>query len=196
MTAFWAVLFYVNGYFFVDFSKNFFELFALPISFDVDMATLMAAYRNLQKVVHPDHFAAGTDKEKRLSLEMAAHLNDAVDTLKKPVQRAIYLLKLKSIVVDFETNTAMSPMFLMEQMELRERLEQVSQQDDAFVAIDALYEHIAGLQQVQVGQFKQAYNSIDSDSNDTYKNALDIVAEMQFIEKLRIDVERLEETLD
>jgi len=182
----------------VDSSKNFFQLFALPVSFDINMSKLMDAYRSLQKVVHPDHFASGTDKEKRLSIEMAAHLNDGVDTLKKPVKRAIYLLKLQGVDVDFEKNTAMSPMFLMDQMELREQLEVVSKQSDPFAAIDTLYERIASMQMERIEDFKIAYdriaNDIDSGGNST--NAEDIVAEMQFIEKLRIDVERLEETLD
>ena len=182
----------------MDLSKNFFQLFALPISFDIDMSKLMGAYRSLQKVVHPDHFASGTDKEKRLSIEMAAHLNDGVDTLKKPVKRAIYLLKLQGINVDFEKNTAMSPMFLMDQMELREQLEAVGKQVDPFFAIDALYERIAVMQKERIEDFKAAYNRItsDIDRDDHNSSAEDIVAEMQFIEKLRIDVERLEETLD
>ena len=182
----------------MDLSKNFFQLFALPISFDIDMSKLMDAYRSLQKVVHPDHFASGTDKEKRLSIEMAAHLNDGVDTLKKPVKRAIYLLKLQGINVDFEKNTAMSPTFLMDQMELREQLEAVGKQVDPFVAIDILYERIAVMQKERIDDFKAAYNKItsDIDSDANNSNAEDIVAEMQFVEKLRIDVERLEETLD
>jgi len=182
----------------VDLSKNFFQLFALPISFDIDMSNLMDAYRSLQKVVHPDHFASGTDKEKRLSIEMAAHLNEGVDTLKKPVKRAIYLLKLQGIDVDFEKNTAMSPMFLMDQMELREQLEVVGKQADPFAAIDALYERIASMQNARIDDFKAAYNKITNniDSVGNNSNAEDIVAEMQFIEKLRIDIERLEETLD
>ena len=132
---------------------------------------------------------------------MAAHLNEGVDTLKKPVKRAIYLLKLQGIDVDFEKNTAMSPMFLMDQMELREQLEVVGKQADPFVAIDVLYERIAIMQKERIEDFKAAYNritsDIDSDGNNCHNNnAEDIVAEMQFVEKLRIDVERLEETLD
>ncbi len=182
----------------MDLSKNFFQLFALPISFDIDMSNLMDAYRSLQKVVHPDHFASGTDKEKRLSIKMAAHLNEGVDTLKKPVKRAIYLLRLQGIDVDFEKNTAMSPMFLMDQMELREQLEVVGKQADPFVAIDVLYERIASMQNARIDDFKAAYNKITNniDSVGNNSNAEDIVAEMQFIEKLRIDIERLEETLD
>ncbi|PCJ33538.1 MAG: Fe-S protein assembly co-chaperone HscB [Moraxellaceae bacterium] len=185
----------------MDLSKNFFQLFALPESFDIDMSKLMDAYRSLAKVVHPDHFASGTDKEKRLSMEMTAHLNEGVDTLKKPVKRAIYLLGLKGVAVDFEKNTAMSPMFLMEQMELREQLEVVGQQPDPFASIDALYDRIAGMQQERIEHFKRACSTADStadstEDSDALNGAADIVAEMQFIEKLRFDVERLEETLD
>jgi len=177
----------------VDLSKNFFQIFALPVSYDVDNEKLMDSYRKLQQVVHPDLFTTATDHEKRLSAEAAAYLNDGLDTLKQPVKRAIYLLELVGVNVDFENSSAMAPAFLMEQMELRELLESVAESNDPFLALDQLYERVDVLQKKLIVEFENAYAQGDSES---LQLAANVVAEMQFVEKLRLDIEHLEELLD
>src|SRR5258706_8814504 len=57
-------------------------------------------------------------------MQMTTRVNEAYRTLKSPVLRAKYLLELHGVDVGFETNTAMPPEFLVEQMELREQLEE------------------------------------------------------------------------
>jgi len=76
-------------------SSNFFELFELPVSYDVELNQIQKKYMELQKQVHPDRFANASDAEKRLSMQQTSWLNEAQATLKNPVSRATYLLKLK-----------------------------------------------------------------------------------------------------
>ena len=104
--------------------KNHFELFGLAPAFALDLAHLDRAYRDIQAEVHPDRFAHAGDAERRASMQMTTQVNEAYRTLKSPVRRAKYLLELNGVDVGFETNTAMPPEFLMEQMELREKLEE------------------------------------------------------------------------
>src|SRR5258706_5675836 len=104
-------------------TSNHFELFGLVPAFALDIARLEAAYREIQSKVHPDRFAQAGDAERRASMQMTTQVNEAYRTLKSPVQRAKYLLALHGVDVGFETNTAMPREFLMEQMEIRERLE-------------------------------------------------------------------------
>ena len=47
-------------------TQNYFELFDLPTSYDVDISELSTRYRMLQAAVHPDKFANASDLEKRL----------------------------------------------------------------------------------------------------------------------------------
>jgi len=148
----------------VDLSKNFFQVFALPVSYHVDNEKLMDSYRKLQQVVHPDLFTTATDHEKRLSVEAAAYLNDGLETLKQPVKRAIYLLGLAGVNVDFENNSAMDPAFLMDQMELRESLELIAESSDPFLALDQLYERVDVLQRKSIVQFESAYAQGDSEA--------------------------------
>src|ERR1051326_2496998 len=104
--------------------QSHFELFGLPIAFGLDQEALEKAYREIQAQVHPDRFAHAGDAERRASLQWTTRVNEAFQVLKHPVSRARHLLELHGVDVAFETNTAMPPEFLMQQMELREKLEQ------------------------------------------------------------------------
>ena len=122
-----------------DFTKNHFELFALPVSFDIDTQALERAYRDLLREVHPDRFAAASDAEKRLAAQWAMRANEGYQTLKSPLKRGRYFLRINGIDTEEETNTAMPVDFLQQQMEWREAVEARSARDEA--RLDALAAH-------------------------------------------------------
>ncbi len=103
-----------------DFTRNHFELLGLPIAYSVDPARLEAGYRDLQSRVHPDRFASGSEAERRVAMQWATRTNEAYRTLRDPLERARYLLHLRGYDTGEESNTAMPPDFLMQQMEWRE----------------------------------------------------------------------------
>lgn len=103
-----------------DFTQNHFEMFALPVSFDIDTQALERAYRDLLREVHPDRFAAASDAEKRLSAQWATRANEGYQTLKSPLKRGRYFLKINGIDTEEESNTAMPLDFLQQQMAWRE----------------------------------------------------------------------------
>ena len=98
---------------------NYFQLFNLPVSLNLDKAQLSRAYQTLQQLTHPDKFASGSDQEKRIALQKNAQVNDAYSTLKHPLSRAQHILALRGIVIDGEQHTMQDTAFLMQQMELR-----------------------------------------------------------------------------
>src|SRR5512145_1669287 len=100
-----------------------FDLLGLAPAYALESEALDRSYREIQSRVHPDRFAHAGDAERRASLQWTTRVNEAYRTLKDPVQRAKHLLELHGVDVAFETNTAMPPEFLMQQMELREALE-------------------------------------------------------------------------
>ena len=106
-----------------------FELFALPRAFALDRAELDERRRSLQALTHPDRFATQGGAAQRIALQWAVRVNEAYERLKEPVQRAAYLCELLGQRIDAHTNTAMPAAFLMQQMELREAL------DDACTAV-------------------------------------------------------------
>ena len=102
---------------------NYFEFFHLPQQFSIDRKALDAAYLKIQQEVHPDRFARASDSEKRQSLQIATFANTAYQTLKQAIKRGLYLCELYGLDPQLETNTAMPKDFLIQQMELRESMD-------------------------------------------------------------------------
>jgi molecular chaperone HscB len=106
----------------IDFSQDYFALFGLPARYRFDPAELDAAYRKLQTEVHPDRFASAGDDERRLALQSSSRVNEAYRALRSPVERANYLLLLRGVDALAETDTALPPEFLEQQLECRETM--------------------------------------------------------------------------
>jgi molecular chaperone HscB len=172
--------------------KNHFELFGLPVAFDLDADDLASRYRELQRRVHPDKFASASDQERRLSLQMTAQVNEAFQTLKDPVRRGRYLLGLRGVDTGEETDTAMDTAFLMEQMEWREHLDEIRQADNPRKRLVELANRIGQRMQDKIGDFR---NAIARDTPEQTGRARNLVREMQFLEKMRREIDNLEEEL-
>jgi molecular chaperone HscB len=121
----------------MNLNQNHFELFGLPARFAVDSAELDRRYRELQREVHPDRFAAAPDAERRVSMQLATRVNEAYQTLKSPLRRAVYILQMRGVDPKLETNTAMPAEFLVEQMDWRERIEAGAEKPEALLALQA-----------------------------------------------------------
>ena len=104
---------------------NYFELFELPVSIQINKATLAQKYFELQKKYHPDFFAKGTEHEQAEALEISSQLNKALKTLKNQDQTIKYVLQLKQLLEE-EEKYQLPPEFLMDMMELNEELSENS----------------------------------------------------------------------
>ncbi len=125
----------------IDFSQDYFALFGLPARYRFDPAELDAAYRKLQTEVHPDRFAAAGDDERRLALQSSSRVNEAYRALRSPLERAHYLLLLRGVDALAETDTALPPEFLEQQLEWREAMAEAVAKRDAG-ALSALKEKV------------------------------------------------------
>ena len=173
-----AVFIRTIGIMLIDFSKNHFELFGLPVSFQLDMTQLEQAYRQLQSQVHPDKHAHLGETEKRLALQWATQANHAYQTLRQPLARARYLLQLNGIDTQEETNTAMPADFLMEQMEWREAIgdAKATQDINELEALSHRLRHEVQQMQRIVAQLL--------DEQQAYAKAAELVRKLRFFEKL------------
>lgn len=77
---------------------NYFEVFALPRKLRLDTVALEREFYRLSRRLHPDVYARASQQEQDWSLANSSLLNDAYRTLKDPVKRTEYLLKLEGIV--------------------------------------------------------------------------------------------------
>ena len=168
-------------------TSSHFELFGLPPAFSLDLGMLEKAYREIQSQVHPDRFARAGDAERRASLQWTTRVNEAYRTLKNPVQRAKHLLELHGVDVAFETNTAMPAEFLMQQMEVREKLEEAK---DA-KALDVLRAELVTERNALVGEVAEAI-----DTNKNYTGAADLVRKLQFLHRLDEEIDEAYESLE
>ena len=140
-------------------TSNFFELFDLPITYDVDLTKVQPRYMQLQKQVHPDKFANASDREKSLSMQQTSWVNEAKTTLENPVLRAIYLLKLKGLDINLDNETTMDAVFLMQQLEMRERLENVNNEADPLATLDAMASDVKNTTKEMMNSFSKSYDA-------------------------------------
>jgi len=101
-----------------------FELFGVPRRFAQDRAALEARWKDLQREVHPDRFAAQGAAAQRVAMQWSVRINEAYQRLKDPLRRAAYLCELHGAPIRAEDNTAMPAAFLMQQMQWREALDE------------------------------------------------------------------------
>ncbi|MDM3870117.1 Fe-S protein assembly co-chaperone HscB [Porticoccus sp. W117] len=170
--------------------NSFFEILGISESFTVDLLVLSERYRELQQQFHPDRYADKPERERNLAVQWSATINQAFDTLKSPLKRAQYLLERQGLDSTGESTVSSDPMFLMTQMELRESLADVRDNNDPFAALDELRSRVSSDYRDQQASFAQYYDAGEYDS------ALDTVAKMQFSSKLLAEMELLEEDLD
>jgi len=175
----------------LDLSQNHFVLFGLQAGFEVDGETLALRYRDLQKETHPDRFANASEQERRLSVQLAAQINEAFRVLKNPLARARYLLELNGVTLD-DTDTRMDHEFLLEQMELREALAEVPHARAPFDALEELRDQLESRERALI---EALHRDFDDGSAPALARARDSVRKMQFIQRLLEEAEALEEDL-
>ena len=171
-------------------AKNFFEIFSLPASWEIDHNVLDKKFRTLQLTFHPDRYANKNDFEKRLAVQTASTINQAYETLSSPLLRAQYLLKLEGFDADQESHITSDGQFLMQQMVLREALSDAKDSanpKDALVSLSIEAQQAAAKIQAD---FAQYFNTKE------YNQAFDALAKMQFACKFVSDISRLEAELE
>jgi len=137
-------------------TKNHFSLFEISPGFDIDLSELTKRYRDLQNAVHPDKFSNSADQEKLQAVQRAAQVNDAFSVLKSPLLRAQYLLKLNGVTAE-NNGTISDPMFLMQQMDIRESLEFAATKDDALSAVEDVIDEIDAMYRALISEIRTMF---------------------------------------
>jgi molecular chaperone HscB len=157
-----------------------FELFGLPPRFAIDLDALERAYRDVQARVHPDRFAAGTAAERRVAMQWATRANEAYATLRSPRKRAAYLVERAGVPIEAESNTAMPPAFLMQQLEWREALDEARGDVDALAALRATVDEERG---ELLAALERAL-----DAQHDHAGAAALVRQLMFVERFASEI--------
>ena len=162
-------------------SDDYFRFFGLNQQFNIDLPALDQAYLAIQKEVHPDRHARGSETEQRLAMQMATLANTAFQTLKNPIQRGLYICQLHGVDAKLETNTAMPAAFLMKQMEWRENLDE---QAEDLPALEAMMQEVEQSKSQTLAEIAQA---IDGAKN--YQRAAELLRGLLFIDKFAVELD-------
>lgn len=160
----------------MELEKDLFAVLNLPRSFSVDAAKSKAAARKLLLQYHPDKLSTASPHEKRLAEQFAAHVNFARETLASPVSKGKHLLELCGIDANFDNRTIDDRNFLMQQMMLREQLEDVEQRSD----LDSLEAQVHDELSTIYACFDECDFNVDSLAEDKAAELMDALAKMHF----------------
>jgi len=176
-------------------ANNYFSLFGLPLSFDIDRNALDSAYRQLQQVSHPDRFVNEATEFQRQAVQQTAQNAEAHQVLKNPVQRACHLLAAKGLSFDLSSYTVTDINLLMEQMTLREQLADIKDAAD----FDQLLEFADSVELLNKNTVSKIAKLLGQESwQESEENLSDIknhICELQFLNKLVSDLDEVEEQL-
>jgi len=148
---------------------DYFTFFGLPRKLNLDVAALEKDFYELSRKLHPDLNARSDSREQEWSLQQSSLLNDAHRTLKDPVKRTEYLLKLEGVELEEQSKTAteqarstgeikkqiVPPELLAEVFELNMQLEELRMQKKMGEDDPALIEEI-GRQKLELEEKQEA----------------------------------------
>lgn len=169
---------------------NYFELFGLEPSFLIDQSQLASKLRALLNAAHPDRFASSGAQQQRLAMQKSTQINDAFATLKNPIRRAQYLLETEKNIDASKEVTVSDPVFLMQQLELREQLEVIIDQKSASDLMK-FSDNISAMAKTQESEVANLFAQDDWQ----VKNILSAIHKLQFLHKTLSDIEAAEDKL-
>ncbi|XP_045390331.1 iron-sulfur cluster co-chaperone protein HscB isoform X1 [Lemur catta] len=153
-----------------DPTRDYFSLMDCNCSFRVDTTKLQHRYQQLQRLVHPDFFSQRSQTEKEFSEKHSTLVNDAYKTLLAPLSRGLYLLKLRGIQISEGTDYEMDRQFLMEIMEINEKLAE-AQSEAAMKEIESI---------VRAKQKECTDNVSRAFEQDDFEGAKEILTKMRY----------------
>ncbi|CAG8499595.1 2852_t:CDS:2 [Ambispora leptoticha] len=98
-------------------------------SYDIDLSQLRRNFLSLQQRIHPDSYSQKDQQEYMYALNQSSIINGAYQTLRDPLARAQYMLRLNGILVT-ESESIEDPELLMQVMEARELLEEATCEEE------------------------------------------------------------------
>ena len=115
--------------------QNAFDVFDLPIKFNVRVDELERMYKKLQLKLHPDLYHTKGKPLSDYAESQSSLVNDSFNLLLSPYDRSKLILSHHGYEFG-ETNTFTDPKLLMEIMEIREALEDCPQEGEERARID------------------------------------------------------------
>ncbi len=168
-----------------------FAVAGLPESYALDVQTLRHQVLELQKGLHPDRFANAEAAARRSSLEWSTRLNEALAMLRDPLRRADYVLQRQGVDALGEQVKVADPELLMTQMIYREQLEDLLAARD-LAGLEHLRREVADAADQIIAKLGVLLEHLPCEQDVAAGSA---VRELQFLDKLLVEIDRSEESL-
>lgn len=159
---------------------NYFTLFHLEPTLDIDLDALKTQFLALQQQYHPDN----NQHDVEHAVEQSSMVNQAYNTLKAVHSRAAYLLQLQK--QDFGLEQSIHDFeFLQDALELREQLDEATNSEQLQQLREEIEQWTAGL----INEFKIDYAEQD------WAEARDTVRKLRFFHHVLDDIDKAEDQL-
>jgi molecular chaperone HscB len=158
-------------------TQNAFEVFSLPLVFDLSPKLLERQYLSLQKMFHPDKFALKGEQEKHYADQRSAEVNEAYNVLKDPILRAKHILGQLGYKVAEEDERLDDSKFLMFILDTRERIEEASEDE-----LDTIRTEIA----ISIDSFLKELSVFFTEKK--YDDAKNAVIRLIYLQKLMDEI--------
>jgi molecular chaperone HscB len=159
---------------------DYFTFFGFPRKLNLDTADLEKEFYALSRRLHPDVFGQADERERSWSLEQSSMLNDAYRTLKDPIKRTEYLLRLEGIELEEQSKQAtekaratgelkkqvVPPDLLEEVFELNLHLEELRTQEKLGEDDPALLEEIGKAKLSLEEKYDALFNELKNEWNN------------------------------
>jgi molecular chaperone HscB len=181
---------------------DYFTFFGLPRKLNLDIALLEREFYGLSRKLHPDLVARADKREQEWSLEQSSLLNDAYRTLKDPIKRTEYLLRLEGVELEEQSKTAteearatgeikkqvVPPDLLEEVFELNMQLEELRMQKKLGEDDPSLIEEV-GKQKLELEDKREAlseelktyweeWDRLPDESGESHRNVRDKMVDL------------------
>jgi len=125
---------------------DYFQFLDLSRNLAIDLKDLEKRFYALSRRLHPDLHSRKSPEEREQALESTAILNDAYRTLRDPIARAEYLLKLEGFDIGEQTTKDVPPELLEEVFDLNMAIEELRSGDaDALPQLESARERFEGM---------------------------------------------------
>ena len=166
---------------------NYFELYDIPVSFNVDGAQIKHKFYELSKKYHPDFYINEPPDRQDEILQLSTLNNKAYQVLSNPLRRIEYILELYKLIAEGD-RYQLPQSFLIEMMDINEALMELQFETDSSLlekVKNQVDETEAALFDELYGYTKQFDNNPHADNESILIQIRDIWYRQKYLLRIR-----------
>ena len=170
--------------------ENFFKLFDIQLSFDINDADLTRRYYSLSRKHHPDNFTLADSSEQISAIEKTSVINEGYKVLKNSDLRMRHILELAGVSFQ-EGKETVSQEFLMEMMDINEMVMEFQFNPEETVKM-GIFSQLQTLEDSMALEIKEIISNFNLTNNDitTLNIIKDYYLKRKYIQRIRSNIQK------